>query len=78
MYEIFLQYPSIETDTRKLKKGDLFFALKGPNFNGNLFALKALKMGAAYSIVDEPVEGADERIIQTERSEEHTSEPSHG
>jgi len=66
LYEIFLQYPSIETDTRKLKKGDLFFALKGPNFNGNLFALKALEMGAAYSIVDEPVEGGDKRIIQTD------------
>ena len=33
---------SICTDTRKLKSGDLFFALKGPNFNGNLFAAKAL------------------------------------
>ena len=38
IYKIYQQYPSIQTDTRKLKKDDLFFALKGPNFNGNLFA----------------------------------------
>lgn len=65
LYNIFLQFPSVQTDTRKLKQGDLFFALKGPNFNGNLFALKALEMGAAYSIVDEEIEGANERIIKT-------------
>lgn len=53
LYEIYLQYPSIQTDTRKLKKGDLFFALKGPNFNGNLFAERALEQGAAYAVIDE-------------------------
>ena len=53
LYRLYQQYPSIQTDTRKLKKGDLFFALKGPNFNGNEFALKALEAGAAYTIVDE-------------------------
>lgn len=54
LYEIYLQYPSIQTDTRKLKTGDIFFALKGPNFNGNLFAKQALDAGAAYAIIDEP------------------------
>ncbi|MHA4808837.1 UDP-N-acetylmuramoyl-tripeptide--D-alanyl-D-alanine ligase [Flavitalea flava] len=53
LYQLFLQYPSIQTDTRKLKEGDLFFALKGPNFNGNLFAARALELGAAYAIIDE-------------------------
>jgi UDP-N-acetylmuramoyl-tripeptide--D-alanyl-D-alanine ligase len=56
LYNIYLTHPSIQTDTRKLKKGDLFFALKGPNFNGNLFALQALKQGAAYAIVDEIID----------------------
>jgi len=63
LYQLFLQHPSVQTDTRKLKKGDLFFALKGDNFNGNKFALQALKKGAAYSIVDEVGTGADDRII---------------
>ncbi|MDP4147994.1 MAG: UDP-N-acetylmuramoyl-tripeptide--D-alanyl-D-alanine ligase [Bacteroidota bacterium] len=58
LYELFLQYPSIQTDTRKLKKGDLFFALKGPNFNGNAFAEQALEQGAAYAVIDEPVNDA--------------------
>jgi UDP-N-acetylmuramoyl-tripeptide--D-alanyl-D-alanine ligase len=64
LYQLFLQYPSIQTDTRKLKKGDIFFALKGPNFNGNEFSLKALETGAAYSVVDEAVDTTDTRIIK--------------
>ncbi len=53
LYQLYLQHPSVQTDTRKLKGGDLFFALKGPNFNGNQFALNALKQGAAYAVIDE-------------------------
>ena len=63
LYELFLANPSIETDTRKLKQGDLFFALKGANFNGNLFAQQALDAGAAYAIVDDYSGEADEKII---------------
>ena len=55
IYDIYLQYPSVVTDTRKLKEGDFFFALKGPNFNANTFAFKALEAGAAYCVVDEPL-----------------------
>lgn len=53
LYELYKKHPSIQTDTRKLKSGDLFFALKGGNFNGNSFATQALDLGAAYSIIDE-------------------------
>ena len=53
LYEIYKQYPSIQTDTRKLKAGDIFFALKGGNFNGNAFAKQALDAGAAYAVIDE-------------------------
>lgn len=63
LYKIFQKYPSVVTDTRKLKDGDLYFALKGPNFNGNTFALKALEAGAAYAVVDEVIEGGDDRIL---------------
>ncbi|MEP7108408.1 MAG: UDP-N-acetylmuramoyl-tripeptide--D-alanyl-D-alanine ligase [Ferruginibacter sp.] len=65
LYTIFLQYSSIQTDTRKLRPGDLFFALKGPNFNGNQFAEQALEGGAAYAIIDEPVNFMDDRLIHT-------------
>jgi UDP-N-acetylmuramoyl-tripeptide--D-alanyl-D-alanine ligase len=53
LYRIFLQHPSICTDSRNLRSGDLFFALIGENFNGNLFASQAIENGAAYAIVDE-------------------------
>jgi UDP-N-acetylmuramoyl-tripeptide--D-alanyl-D-alanine ligase len=53
LYEIYKKYPSVQTDTRKLKKGDIFFALKGPNFNGNEFAQKAIDEGSSYAIIDE-------------------------
>jgi UDP-N-acetylmuramoyl-tripeptide--D-alanyl-D-alanine ligase len=55
LYSIYTKHPSVVTDTRKLKLGDLYFALKGPNFNGNVFALQALEQGAAYAIVDEEI-----------------------
>lgn len=44
---------NICTDTRKISEGSIFFALKGPNFNGNTFALKAIEAGASYAITDE-------------------------
>jgi len=53
LYKLYQQYPSVQTDTRKLKAGDIFFALKGPNFNGNLFAEQAIENGAAHVIIDE-------------------------
>jgi len=69
LYEIYKSFPQVQTDTRQLKKGDLYFALKGPNFNGNVFALAALEAGAAYAIVDEAVDAGahlQERIIYVE------------
>lgn len=53
LYDIYKQYPSIQTDTRQLKAGDIFFALKGPNFNGNSYAATALEKGAAFAVIDE-------------------------
>lgn len=66
LYAIYKQYPSVQTDTRKLQNGDIFFALKGPNFNGNAFAKSALQAGAEYAVVDEDVDGTDERIIRVD------------
>ena len=63
LYKIYQQYPSVQTDTRKLKQGDLFFALKGPNFNANSFALQALEKGAAYVVADEELFPGNPNII---------------
>ena len=61
LYDLFKQHPSVQTDTRKIKSGDLFFALKGPHFNGNNFALAALASGASYVIVDEPIADSEKQ-----------------
>jgi UDP-N-acetylmuramoyl-tripeptide--D-alanyl-D-alanine ligase len=52
-YKIFLQHPIISTDTRKIEKNSIFFALKGERFNANTFAEQALEQGAAYAVIDE-------------------------
>ncbi len=69
LYELFEKHPSVQTDTRKLQLGDVYFALKGPNFNGNTFAMAALEAGASYVIVDEDIpysKAIDNRILQVE------------
>ena len=63
LYARYLQNPKICTDTRKISTGCLFFALKGPHFNGNEFAKEALKKGASYAIVDNELYATDDRYI---------------
>lgn len=53
LYELFLASEGITTDTRNLKKGAIFFALKGESFNGNQFAEQAIAEGCKLAIVDE-------------------------
>lgn len=53
LHHYFLKSNGISTDTRKIFRGCLFFALKGENFNGNLFAQEALDKGAFKVVVDE-------------------------
>src|SRR5215211_4026393 len=55
LYGIYKQNPSVQTDSRKIKRGDIFFALKGPSFNGNAFAKQALEDGAVFAVIDEKV-----------------------
>ncbi len=66
LYEYFLQCSSACTDTRKIEKDSLFFALKGDNFNGNEFASDALESGAKYCVVDEKEHARDNRYIVVE------------
>ena len=52
LYNLFLKCKGISTDTRKIQNDSLFFSLKGENFDGNDYALEALKKGAKYAVVD--------------------------
>ena len=64
IYSVFKNSSGISTDSRILKKNTIFFALKGPSFNGNNFARKALEKGAILSVVDDKnLEGKSDKII---------------
>jgi UDP-N-acetylmuramoyl-tripeptide--D-alanyl-D-alanine ligase len=63
LYELFKQSSGVCTDTRNLEKNQLFFALKGPSFNGDDFALEAINRGASYAIVSERCLDKNDKII---------------
>ena len=63
IYQLFLDSNKVCTDSRKIKDNDLFFSLKGPNFNGNKFAKTALGNGANYAIVDQKEYAIDDNYI---------------
>lgn len=63
LYQLYLKYPNLSTDTRNISEGCIFFALKGDHFNANTFAEQALQRGAAYVVIDEEAYQLDERCI---------------
>lgn len=54
LLEIYKKHPIVSTDSRNVPDKCIFFALKGPNFDGNKYALQALEKGAAFVVVDDP------------------------
>lgn len=68
LYELFLQHPTITTDSRDVPEGSMFFALKGETFDGNAYAKAALEQGAAYAVIDEKeyAEENNEHLILVE------------
>ncbi|TXB65233.1 UDP-N-acetylmuramoyl-tripeptide--D-alanyl-D-alanine ligase [Vicingus serpentipes] len=63
LYKLFSNSSGICTDTRKIEKDCIFFALKGDNFNGNKFAQNAILNGASISIIDEKEFFINEKTI---------------
>lgn len=64
LYALFQKHRVVTTDSRHTPKGSIFFALKGDNFNGNQFALKALQAGCAMVVVDDAdVAKQDKRCV---------------
>ena len=67
LYSLFLDSSGISTDTRRLNKDSIYFALKGENFDGNNYALDAIKNGAKLSVVDDiSLEGKHKSLIYVE------------
>lgn len=68
IHKLFLNSKGISTDTRKISSGSIFFALKGPKFDANEFADKALNHGASYAVVDEPAYATTKKHILVQDS----------
>ncbi len=69
IYNKFKECGVVTTDTRTLKGGEMFFALKGEKFDGNEYALKALELGARYAVVNKSSAAAssdDPRLVKVE------------
>ncbi|MEP7247389.1 MAG: UDP-N-acetylmuramoyl-tripeptide--D-alanyl-D-alanine ligase [Gammaproteobacteria bacterium] len=56
-------YTNVSSDTRTVGAGELFVALRGPNFNGNEFVAAAEKAGAAGAIVDTEHPAAISQVV---------------
>lgn len=63
LYSKFLASTGVSTDSRSIKEGQLFFALKGENFNGNTYAKEVLRKGAGCAIIDETIYKQENTIL---------------
>lgn len=66
LYQLYLQYPSVQTDTRLLKPGDIFFALKGSSFNGNAFLVGKLAEQKHFLSIKINTRIAQQHIVNTQ------------
>src|SRR5579872_3464213 len=49
-------FTNVNTDTRRIQAGDLFFALKGENFDAHDFITQAREQGAAAAVVNRAIQ----------------------
>jgi UDP-N-acetylmuramoyl-tripeptide--D-alanyl-D-alanine ligase len=59
-------WSGINTDSRHLAAGELYLALRGPRFDGNVFVGAVAAAGAAGAVVDRPAEDAALPLIHVE------------
>lgn len=63
LYEVFLTSNGVSTDTRAIQPNDIYFALKGDNFDGNKFASQALQNGARLAVIDNSEYHGEDTIL---------------
>ncbi len=69
LYSLFQSSKGVSIDSRSIKKDEIYFSIKGQNFDGNSFAFDALDKGAKFSIVDDPkLKNQNDKIIFVENS----------
>ena len=64
LHRLLMASEGVNTDTRTLRPGQVFFALRGENFDGNAYALQALEAGASYAVVNAETAGDDPRLLR--------------
>lgn len=63
LHSLFLNSSGLSTDTRKIKKNQIYFALKGDNFDGNNYADEALEKGALKAVINKQQENMKNKIL---------------
>ena len=63
LYDLFLQSTGVSIDTRTIQNGNIWFALRGPNFDANKFADQALEKGASIAVIDDEAFAKDDRYF---------------
>ncbi|HNW57713.1 MAG TPA: Mur ligase domain-containing protein, partial [Bacteroidales bacterium] len=63
LYKIYKESTGVVTDSRLVSGGELFFALRGNNFNGNKYASVALQNGASWAVIDDPLYETEKTIL---------------
>lgn len=63
LYDLYRNSSGVTTDSRSVGKGEIFFALRGPNFDGNRYATDAIGSGAVAAVVDDSSLAGDRYIV---------------
>jgi UDP-N-acetylmuramoyl-tripeptide--D-alanyl-D-alanine ligase len=63
LYSLFKESTGVVTDSRKVSKGQIFFALWGDKYNGNKYASEALSKGALCAVIDDPLFETENTIL---------------
>ncbi len=63
LHKVFLTSTGVCTDTRTIEKDNIYFALKGDNFDGNKFAKQAIDSGASLAVIDDVQYQTDQTIL---------------
>lgn len=63
LHSLFLKSSGVSTDTRNIKRNQMYFALKGENFDGNTYADEAVEKGAMIAVVDKPQQDMNNKLL---------------
>jgi UDP-N-acetylmuramoyl-tripeptide--D-alanyl-D-alanine ligase len=74
IYQKYTEHLEVTTDSRNVKHGSIYIALKGDRFDGNAFAAQALERGAELAIIDNKEYVVDHRTILVENTYETLNE----